>query len=54
MKKGLDASYDVFGGNTEKLEKLNDPDFVSAHRMAPFFAKLKAEQSKHINENDLE
>jgi len=33
MKEGLDARYDVFG-DAKKLEKMNDPAYTRAHRIA--------------------
>ena len=33
MREGLDAYYDVFGGDSKKWEMVNDPRFTSSSRL---------------------
>ena len=41
MKEGLDARYDVFGGDSKKWEMLNDPRYTSASRLGLLFERLR-------------
>ena len=52
MKEGLDARYDVFGGNSKKLELLNDPAYTSAGRIAHLFSRLRLAQENTETENN--
>ena len=53
LKEGLDARYDIFGGDTEKMERLNDPAYVSTHGIHRLFNCLRKAQQKEIH-NDTE
>ena len=41
MKEGVDARYDVFGGDNKKWEMLNDPRYTSASRLGLLFGRLR-------------
>ena len=41
MKKGLDARYNLFGGDGKKWEMVNDPRFTSASRLGCLFGRLR-------------
>ena len=41
MKEGLDARYDIFAGDKNKWELLNDKRYTSASRIHPLFEKLR-------------
>ena len=44
LKEGIDARYDVFGGDEKKKEMLNDPNYTSASRISLLFDRLKQAQ----------
>ena len=45
----------MFGGDSEKWDKLNDPEFRSARRLAPLFEALeKAQAKEHSDEEGME
>ena len=46
MRSGIDASYDVFGGDKNKIKLLEDPEYLSAARLSTLFEFLKAAQEK--------
>jgi hypothetical protein len=52
LKEGLDARYDMWGGDSKKWEKLNDPEYTSAHRLAQLFQVLRAAQNSDETEEE--
>ena len=44
LKEGLNARYDVFGGDRKQIELLNDPAYTSASRIAHLFSQLRLAQ----------
>ena len=38
MKEGLDARYDMCGGDTTKMERLDDPEYTSMCRIEDLFS----------------
>ena len=46
MKEGLNACYDVLGGDGNKMQLMNDPAYTSARRIAPLFSMLRLAQGK--------
>ncbi|KAL7554211.1 hypothetical protein ACHAWF_017633 [Thalassiosira exigua] len=52
LKEGIDARYDVFGGDSEKWGKLNNPEFASARQLAPLFEALEKSQTADDSDSD--
>jgi len=52
LKEGLDARYDVFGGDRKKIELLNNPAYTSASRIAHLFSQLRLAQGNTETEED--
>jgi hypothetical protein len=52
LKEGLDAWYNVFGGDCKKIELLNDPAYTSASRIALLFSQLRLAQGNAETEED--
>ena len=44
LRFGVDARYDVFGGNTNKIKLLESPDYTSPARLSTLFERLEAAQ----------
>ena len=49
LKEGVDARYDVFGGDQKKRDMLNDPNYTSASRISLLFDRLKQAQGTADN-----
>ena len=48
LRFGLDARYDVFGGNTNKIKLLESPAYTSAARLSTLFERLEAAQVRAV------
>ena len=46
LKLGVDARYDVFGGDVYKIKLIEDPAYTSAARISTLFECLEAAQEK--------
>ena len=44
--------FDVFGGDSEKWGKLNNPEFASARQLAPLFEALEKSQTADDSDSD--
>ena len=51
LSLGVDARYDVFGGNENKTKLLEDPEYVSAARFSTLFDCLKKAQENILTED---
>ena len=50
LKEGLDARYDVFGGDETKHAKLNEAEFTDASRFVDLCRYIRASQTDQTNE----
>ena len=54
LREGVDARYDIFGGDTKKWEALSSDGFTRADRLAPLFLALRLAQGKGSAEEEEE
>ena len=54
LKEGLDARYDIFGGDEKKMERLNNPEYTSISRIQHLFSCLRAAQSKSLVTDEMD
>ncbi|KAL7523537.1 hypothetical protein ACHAWF_000560, partial [Thalassiosira exigua] len=52
LKEGLSASYDIYGGDKKKLDRLNSPAFASHARLENLFTCLRKSQASAADNSD--